>query len=157
MLSDNKNVEMYNCFLRIYEAGIKNREVNMSREELLPSESEWLIMETLWNCDHDLTSSEITDRLPKSTSMTQRMVRVLINRLCKKGLLTYTIDPNDSRVYHYRAVKGREELRREKSKAFIDSYFGGNTLGAAFAFLEEGKLTKEQIEELEDIIRKAKK
>ena len=129
----------------------------MSREELLPSESEWLIMETLWNCDHDLTSSEITDRLPNSSSMTQRMVRVLINRLCKKGLLTYTIDPNDSRVYHYKAVKGRDELRREKSKAFIDSYFGGNTLGAAFAFLEEGKLTKEQIEELEDIIRKAKK
>ena len=128
----------------------------MSREELLPSESEWLIMETLWNCDHDLTSSEITDRLPNSSSMTQRMVRVLINRLCKKGLLTYTIDPNDSRVYHYKAVKGREELRREKSKAFIDSYFGGNALGAAFAFLEEGKLTKEQIEELEVIIRKAK-
>ena len=128
----------------------------MSREELLPSESEWLIMETLWNCDHDLTSSEITDRLPNTSSMTQRMVRVLINRLCKKGLLTYTIDPNDSRVYHYKAVKGREELRREKSKAFIDSYFVGNTLGAAFAFLEDGKLTKEQIEELEDIIRKAK-
>ena len=128
----------------------------MPKEEMLPSESEWLIMETLWNCDEDLTSAEITDRLPKTSNMTQRMVRVLINRLCKKGLLSYTVDPNDSRVYHYTAVKGREELRREKSKAFVDSYFGGNTLGAAFAFLESGKLSKEQIKELEDIIKSAK-
>ena len=133
-----------------------NMEGTMPKEEMLPSESEWLIMETLWNCDEDLTSAEITDRLPKSSNMTQRMVRVLINRLCKKGLLSYTVDPNDSRVYHYTAVKGREELRREKSKAFVDSYFGGNTLGAAFAFLESGKLSKEQIKELEDIIKSAK-
>ncbi len=129
----------------------------MPKEEMLPSESEWLIMETLWNSDEDLTSAEISDRLLKSSNMTQRMVRVLINRLCKKGLLTYTIDPYDSRVYHYKAVKGREELRREKSKAFVDSYFGGNALGAAFAFLEDGKLSKEQIKELEDIIKNAKK
>lgn len=129
----------------------------MPREEMLPSESEWLVMETLWNCDHDLTSSEITERLPKSSSMTQRMVRVLINRLCKKGLLSYTVDPHDSRVYHYTATKGRDELLREKSRAFANSYFGGNTAGAAFAFLEEGELTKEQIAELEAIIKKSKK
>lgn len=65
----------------------------MPKEEMLPSESEWLIMETLWNSDEDMTSAEISDRLPKSSNMTQRMVRVLINRLCKKGLLTYTVDP----------------------------------------------------------------
>ena len=111
----------------------------MGREEMLPSESEWLIMETLWSCGHDLTSAEITDRLPKTSSMTQRMVRVLINR-----------------VYHYTATKGRDELRREKSREFIDSYFEGNRLGAAFAFLEDGKLTNEQIDALEEIVRKAK-
>ena len=128
----------------------------MGREEMLPSESEWLIMETLWSCGHDLTSAEVTERLPKTSSMTQRMVRVLINRLCKKGLLSYTVDTNDSRVYHYTATKGRDELRREKSREFIDSYFEGNRLGAAFAFLEDGKLTNEQIDALEEIVRKAK-
>ena len=128
----------------------------MPREEMLPSENEWLIMETLWNCDHDLTSSEIAERLPKSSSMTQRMVRVLINRLCKKELLSYTVDPHDSRVYHYTAVKGRDELRREKSREFVSSYFGGNTAGAAFAFLEDGELSREQIAVLENIIKRAK-
>ena len=129
----------------------------MPREELLPSESEWMIMEVLWRCGHDLTSAEITDRLPNSSKMTQRMVRVLINRLCKKGMLTYTVDPNDSRVYHYTAARGREECQRAKSVAFVESYFEGNRLTAAFALLDKENLSEEQIKELEKLIAKAKK
>jgi predicted transcriptional regulator len=129
----------------------------MPREEMLPSESEWMIMEVLWRCGHDLTSAEITDRLPRSSKMTQRMVRVLINRLCKKGMLTYTVDPDDSRVYHYTAAKGREECQRAKSSAFANSYFEGNRLSAAFALLDKENLSEEQIKELENLIAKAKK
>ena len=106
----------------------------MPREEMLPSESEWMIMEVLWRCGHDLTSAEITDRLPKSSKMTQRMVRVLINRLCKK-----------------------EECQRAKSKAFVENFFEGNRLTAAFALLDKEKLSEEQIKELEKLIAKAKK
>lgn len=40
------------------------QEDGMPKEEMLPSESEWMIMETLWRCGHDLTSAEIADELP---------------------------------------------------------------------------------------------
>lgn len=129
----------------------------MTKEEMLPSESEWMIMETLWRCGHDLTSAQICDKLPKSSTMTQRMVRVLINRLCKKGMLTYTIDPDDSRVYHYMPVKSREECRRAKSSAFAESFFEGNRLSAAFTLLDTGNLSDDQIKELENILSRAKK
>ncbi len=129
----------------------------MPREEMLPSESEWMIMETLWTCGHDLTSSEIADRLPRASKMTQRMVRVLINRLCKKGMLSYTVDPDDSRVYHYMATRTREECQKAKSSAFAKSYFEGNRMSAAFSLLEGGKLSEDQIKELEDLIHRAKK
>ena len=129
----------------------------MPKEEMLPSESEWMIMETLWRCGHDLTSAQICDKLPKSSTMTQRMVRVLINRLCKKGMLTYTIDPDDSRVYHYMPVKSREECRKAKSSAFAKSFFEGNRLSAAFTLLDAGKLSDDQIKELENILSRAKK
>ena len=128
----------------------------MGRGEQLPSESEWLIMETLWNADGALTSAEITARIPKSAHMDQRMVRVLINRLCKKGMLSYTIDEHDSRVYHYTAERTSDELIREKSREFVDSYFKGDRLGAAMTFLKSGTLTEAQIAELEDIIRKSR-
>lgn len=114
-------------------------------------------METLWRCGHDLTSAQICDKLPKSSTMTQRMVRVLINRLCKKGMLTYTIDPDDSRVYHYMPVKSREECRKAKSSAFAESFFEGNRLSAAFTLLDAGKLSDDQIKELENILSRAKK
>ena len=129
----------------------------MPKEEMLPSESEWMIMETLWRCGHDLTSAEIADALPKSSRMNQRMVRVLINRLCKKGMLKFTVDPDDARVYHYTAARGRDECRRAKSSAFADSFFEGNRLSAAFTLLEGGKLSEDQIKELEDILKKARK
>jgi BlaI family penicillinase repressor len=129
----------------------------MTKEEMLPSESEWMIMETLWRCGHDLTSAQICDKLPKSSTMTQRMVRVLINRLCKKGMLTYTIDPDDSRVYHYMPVKSREECRKAKSSAFAKSFFEGNRLSAAFTLLDTGNLSDDQIKELENILSRAKK
>jgi BlaI family penicillinase repressor len=129
----------------------------MTKEEMLPSESEWMIMETLWRCGHDLTSAQICDKLPKSSTMTQRMVRVLINRLCKKGMLTYTIDPDDSRVYHYMPVKSREECRKAKSSAFAKSFFEGNRLSAAFTLLDAVKLSDDQIKELENILSRAKK
>ena len=129
----------------------------MPKEEMLPSESEWMIMETLWRCGHDLTSAEITDRLPKSSKMSQRMVRVLINRLCKKGMLTYTVDPDDARVYHYTAASGREECQRAKGDAFAESFFEGNKLSAAFTLLDRVQLSEAQIKELESIIAKAKK
>ena len=133
------------------------QEDGMPNEEMLPSESEWMIMETLWRCGHDLTSAEIADALPKSSKMNQRMVRVLINRLCKKGMLTYTVDPDDARVYHYSAARGRQECQRAKSSAFVENYFEGNRLSAAFTLLEGGKLSAEQIKELEDILKKARK
>jgi len=129
----------------------------MKREEMLPSESEWLIMETLWDAGRDLTSVEICEKLPGQDKMSQRMVRVLINRLCKKNLISYTVDEKDSRVYHYLPIKTKEECRREKSIDFANNYFGGNKLGAAFAFLEAESLTEDQIKELEIIIKNAKK
>ena len=54
----------------------------MAKRETTPSESEWQIMEVLWDSGIPLTSSEIIRRLADNTDMTPRMVRVLMNRLC---------------------------------------------------------------------------
>lgn len=128
----------------------------MAKEETTPSESEWLIMEVFWAGGTPLTSSEVIKRLQKSVSMTPRMVRVLINRLCEKGLLTYTVDADDKRVYHYSVRKTKEECLREKSRRFVDSYFSGDKTTAAAALLQSFALTDEQIRELEEILEKSK-
>jgi len=69
----------------------------MAKEEITPSE--WQIMEVLWASDTPLTSSEVYKRMQGNVDMSQRMVRVLMNRLNQKEVLGYTVDERDSRVY----------------------------------------------------------
>lgn len=128
----------------------------MGKEEQTPSESEWMVMEILWASESPMTSKEVIHELRKQNSMTPKMVRVLINRLCEKGLLSYTVDPDDKRVYHYSVTKSKEDCLKEKSKRFVDRYFKGNQTSAVAALIQSVSLTEEQIRELEEILEKSK-
>lgn len=129
----------------------------MAKEKMTPSESEWLIMEILWASNSSMTSKEVIYKLQEENSMTPKMVRVLINRLCEKGLLSYTVDSDDKRVYHYFITKSKEDCLKEKSKQFVNSYFSGSKTNAAAALLQSFDLTEGQINELEEILKKSKK
>ncbi len=129
----------------------------MAREEQTPSESEWQIMEVLWDGGVPLTSSQVIQHLQETSSMNPKMVRVLMNRLCQKELIGYTIDEKDARVYHYFPLKTRVECSREKSRRFVESYFSGRHTDALAALLQSYRLTEEQIQELEVILEQSKK
>ncbi len=126
----------------------------MAKEEITPSE--WQIMEVLWASSGPLTSSEVCKRMQKNVNMSQRMVRVLMNRLNQKNILGYTVDEHDLRVYHYYPRKPREECVKEKSRKFVDSYFSGNGSSAVAALLQSLVLTDGQIRELEEILKKSR-
>ena len=125
-------------------------------EETMPSESEWLIMEVLWESGTPLTSMEVLNRLKGKSDMTLRMIRVLMNRLSQKGLLGFTVDEDDARVYHYHTVKTKEECLNEKSRRFVNSYFAGSRTNAVAALLQNVRLTEEQYQELEEILGQCK-
>lgn len=131
--------------------------MKMAGEEHTPSESEWQIMEVLWDSIGPLTSAQVIQRLREMTSMNPKMVRVLMNRLCQKKLIAYTVDEKDARVYHYFPLKSREECSREKSRKFVDSYFSGRHTDALAALLQSYQLTEEQIQELEEILEQSKR
>ena len=76
----------------------------MGREELTPSESEWQVMEVLWESREALTSSEVIEHIRPKGSMNPKMVRVLMNRLCQKGITRRS-----------RTGRGGGELRRENA------------------------------------------
>ncbi len=120
--------------------------------ETTPSQSEWLIMEVFWESGTSLTAKEVIKKIRDRADMSPRMVRVLINRLCQKGVLSYTVDELDARVYHYSVMKSREECQKEKSRKFVDSYFAGSRKNAMAALLQSDGLTEEQFQELEEIL-----
>lgn len=111
-------------------------------------------MEILWSNQGPMTSKEVIHELQVQNSMTPKMVRVLMNRLCEKGLLSYKVDSNDKRVYHYFVMKSKEDCLKEKSKRFVDSYFSGSKTNAMAALSQSFALTDEQLKELEEILVK---
>lgn len=126
-------------------------------KETTPSQSEWLIMEVFWASEAtSLTAKEVIRKMREKADMSPRMVRVLINRLCQKGVLSYTVDEHDQRVYHYSVVKTKEQCQKEKSRKFIDSYFEGSRTNAMAALLQSARLTDEQYQELEEILEQCK-
>ena len=128
----------------------------MGKNVATPTEREWLIMEALWDSGDSLTSAEILRRIDDNAGMDVRTERVLLHHLCKKGLLGYTVDERDSRVYHYFARRTREECLREKSRDFVNAYFRGDGSFAVASFLRDASFTDEQIRELEEILESRK-
>ena len=124
--------------------------------ELTPSENEWVIMEVLWESETPLTASQIIEKLKGIKEVSPKTIRVLINRLLKKGIIDYTVDAHDSRVYHYFSVKSREACLDEKSARFVNSYFKGNPLGMVAALVENRRFSHEQIDELILILKDAR-
>ena len=136
----------------------------MGNDEKMPTEREWLLMEAIWSYEEKkdgtgegITSSEILDMVCKTDEMTVRTERVLMHHLVRKGLVGYTVDARDSRVYHYYSKKTREECLKEKRQDFIDLYFSGNSVGAAASFIKDAELTEKEIKELKKILKQKKK
>ena len=136
----------------------------MGNDEKMPTEREWLLMEAIWGYEEKnvkneegITSNEILDIVCKTDEMTVRTERVLMHHLVRKGLVGYTVDARDSRVYHYYSKKTREECLKEKRQDFIDLYFSGNSVGAAASFIKDAELTEKEIKELKKILKQKKK
>ena len=136
----------------------------MGNDEKMPTEREWLLMEAIWGYEEKnvkneegITSNEILDIVCKTDEMTVRTERVLMHHLVRKGLVGYTVDARDSRVYHYYSKKTREECLREKQKDFINLYFSGNSAGAAASFIKDTELSEKEIKELKKILKQKKK
>ncbi|WP_289285540.1 hypothetical protein [Parablautia intestinalis] len=55
--------------------------------------------------DTSLIVKKVIEKVWMKSNMSPRMVRILINRLCSKGVLSYIIDEHDARVYHYSVMK----------------------------------------------------
>lgn len=125
--------------------------------ETMPSQSEWLIMEALWASGTSLTAKEVIEKVRETSDMSPRMVRVLLNRLGQKGVVHYTPDASDARIYHYSAVKTKEECQRQKSRKFVDSYFEGSRKNAMAALLQSERLSEEQFAELEELLEQCRK
>lgn len=124
--------------------------------ETTPSENEWIIMEVIWKQNRSMTAAEVIEALKGVKDVSQKTIRVMMNRLVSKGVLGYTVDAHDARVYHYFALKSQEECLASKRERFVRNFFGGDTALAIANFLTSSDISKEQLKELETMVEQLK-
>ena len=103
-----------------------------------------------------MTAAEIIGQLTGKTDVSQKTIRVMINRLLAKGMLTYTVDERDATINHYQAARSKEECLRLKSRRFVSNYFGGNASLAVASFLQSAEISKEQLQDLSSLVESLK-
>ena len=131
--------------------------MRVGKDDKMPTEREWLLMEAIWDGEEGITSSEILKKVQESDDMSDQTERVLLHHILRKGLVGYTVDEHDSRVFHYYPKKTREECLKQKQKDFVETYYRGSQSGAAASFLQTAELSDKDIKELEKILRQRKK
>lgn len=112
------------------------------------SESEWVVMRVLWS-KNPLSAQEVFEQVDATTKWKPKTVKTLIDRLVKKGAVKYE---KDGRRYLYYPAVGRDECITTERKSFIKRVYGGISKPMLAAFLEDAKLSAEDIEELKDIL-----
>ena len=105
-------------------------------------------MKLLWRKSPQ-TAKQLIEKLKDSVEWNPKTIKTLLNRLVNKGVLEFTIK---GRIYEYHPIFSEEECRQYERNTFLKRVYSGALKPMLVAFLEENKLSKEEIEELKKIL-----
>ena len=107
-------------------------------------------MEVVWK-KYPLTAGEVIEQLADQKDWKQNTIRTLLARLVKKKALHYEAEGNR---YSYRPKVMRRQCVQTESHSFLNRIFGGSAKPLLVHFVNEAKLSKEDIKELKEILNK---
>ena len=113
------------------------------------SESEWVVMEALWETAPQ-TASEITKTLRPSMNWADNTVRTLLTRLVDKGALKTDENTSGTRVFAP-SVK-REACVGAESESFMQRVFRGASQPLLVHFAQNARLTPAEVRELKKLL-----
>lgn len=112
------------------------------------SESEWQVMKIVWT-KSPITTNEVVDALTPVTTWKPKTIMTLLKRLVQKEALGYE---KKGRIFEYYPRVGEQECARVESQSFLQKVYGGTLQPMLAHFLSETDLSKEDIEELKQIL-----
>lgn len=118
------------------------------------TETEWEILRAVW-AGHPVTATEIVARLVQADpTWHPKTTRALLNRLVQKGTLKFD---RDGRVLRYSPVYTERECIAAASESFLERVFGGSLRPMLAFFVEQSRLSHEDVEELKELLAAAPK
>ena len=114
------------------------------------SEAEYEVMKIVWKYA-PINTNEITERLLKTTSWKAKTIQTLIKRLVTKGALTYE---KQGRIFVYTPLVKENEYVNHESNSFLKRFYDGNIGIILSAYLENNRLSENEIQQLRSILSK---
>jgi BlaI family penicillinase repressor len=126
---------------------------NMEKNIPSISESEWEIMNVLWD-KAPQTANDIIFSLQESTDWKPKTIRTLLDRLVQKDVVGVN---KNLRVYTFCPLYTQEECQRVETESFIKRIYGGTLKSMLVQFIQEDTLSDDDINELRFILDKKPK
>ena len=115
------------------------------------SDGEWKLMNVLW--DHaPCTITQLDEQLWEETGWSTHTIISMLTRLQSKGAVSYRMGTRAKQFY---PTIDRLETQRQETKSFLSKLYGGSLGLMVNTLLEEKALTREELDELDAILKKA--
>lgn len=117
------------------------------------SPNEWKLMQLLWE-ESPLTIAQMTERMLEDTGWTKYTVISFLTRMEKKGAICHE-EGGKSKLFY--PIWKKNEAVQSETRHFLDRVFGGNVGLLVNSMVEADTLTREDLDELQSILDKARK
>ena len=112
------------------------------------SEAEYQVMKLIWD-KAPVSTKEVTEILTVESSWKPKTIQTLLSRLVKKGAIGYK---KEGRVFVYTPLIKEEDYVEQESSSFLNKFYDGALNSMVVNFLEQDKLTENDINELKKIL-----
>lgn len=131
----------------------QDTEKKEKRMQIKLSDAEWKVMEVLWE-NSPKTMMEITNALKEETGWTKHTVMSFLKRMEEKGALHYE---EGGRAKLYYPDLQKEDAVLQETEEFLEKVFHGKMGLMLNAMVQQKALSKEEIEELYQILEAGSK
>ena len=121
------------------------------QNSVLLNSSEWSIMECLW-ANAPLTIVGVWHTVKGETGWSKSTVNTLLGRMVDKGLIRYE---EGRRAKEYYPCVTRDMVALSETKSLLKRVYSGSVGMMMSTLVEKEELTKAEIDELYDILKKA--
>lgn len=112
------------------------------------SEAEFEVMKIVWKYA-PISTNEVIDKLTETSKWSPKTIQTMLLRLVKKGALTYE---KSSRVFVYTPLVQKDEYFDRESSSFLNRFYNGTLNSMVLNFLENDKLSENDITKLRNIL-----
>ncbi len=124
----------------------------MSKEHVILQKSEWYIMEKLWE-DAPKTIVQLYHALKENPGWSKSTVNTLLGRMVDKGIIYYE---EGIKAKQYYPLVRREDAALAETESLLERVYKGSVSMMMSTLVKENALSDEEIEELYEILRKAR-